>query len=96
MYAAVHGSQRLFVLAHSDLLQRGPVDQEVAHQISSLMLEYFAKLNASVQLVQERCSDEEFKDYRRAIGLILGEMTTEVMMPLYRKHPELEPPEFKT
>lgn len=72
------------------------MDKDVAHQISSLMLEYFARLNASVQVVQERCSEEEFKDYRRAIGLILGEMTTEVMMPLYRKHPELEPPEFKT
>ncbi len=60
-----------------------------------MMLEYYAKLDASVQLVQDRCSIDEFKKYRKAMGLIMGHMTTEVMMPLYKKHPDLEPISFK-
>lgn len=71
------------------------MEEAVAREISSLMLEFYARLNASLKLVQQRCTQEEFTEYRRAIGLIMGEMTTEVMMPLYRQHPELEPPEFK-
>ena len=71
------------------------MEKAVARQISELMLEYYAKLDASVQLVRDRCSKEEFKKYREAIGLIMGYMTTEVMMPLYKKNPDLEPPGFK-
>jgi hypothetical protein len=71
------------------------MEKAVARQISELMLEYYAKLDASVQLVRDRCSEEEFKKYREAIGLIMGYMTTEVMVPLYKKNPDLEPPGFK-
>ena len=71
------------------------MEQIIAREISSLMLEFYAKLNASLKLVQQRCSEDEFKEYRRAIGLVMGEMTTEVLMPLYKEHPDLEPPEFK-
>jgi hypothetical protein len=71
------------------------MEKAVARQISELMLEYYAKLNVSVQLVSDRCSEEECKRYRKAIGLIMGHMTTEVMMPLYKKHPDLEPPSFE-
>jgi hypothetical protein len=48
------------------------MEKAVARQISELMLEYYAKLDASVQLVRDRCSEEEFKKYRGAIGLIYG------------------------
>ena len=71
------------------------MEKAAARQISELMLEYYAKLDASVQLVRDRCSEEEFKKYREAIGLIMGYMTTEVMVPLYKKNPDLEPPGFK-
>ena len=71
------------------------MEKEVAREINTLMLDYFAKLNASVKLVQQRCNEEEFQRYRKVIGKIMGEMSVEVMMPLYREYPELEPEEFK-
>jgi hypothetical protein len=69
--------------------------KEVACQVNALMLDFFAKLNASVKLVQDQCNDEEFKKYRSAVGQILGAMAGEVMIPLYEKHPDLEPDGFK-
>ncbi len=69
--------------------------KEVAHEINTLMLDYFAKLNASVKLVQQQCNEEEFQRYRKVIGKIMGEMSVEIMMPLYTEYPDLEPEEFK-
>lgn len=64
---------------------------EVAEQINSLMLEYGRKLDASVHLVKERCSEDELNTYRRAVGKVMGSMLLDIMNPLYAKHPDLEP-----
>lgn len=66
-------------------------NEQVAKQISELMLEYGAKLDASIALVMESCPEDEFKRYRLAAGKVLGEMLLEIMNPLYAKHPDLKP-----
>jgi hypothetical protein len=71
------------------------MEREIARQISQLMLEYFAKLNASVKLVQDNCSSEEFQRYRRAAATVMGDMTAEIMIPIFKEHPDLEPEDFK-
>ncbi len=38
-----------------------------------------------------RCDEDEFKVYREAVGLIMGEMLIKIMNPLYEKHPEIKP-----
>jgi hypothetical protein len=58
----------------------------VARQISDLMVEFQGRLNSSIITVEEKCSSQEFKDYRLAVGKIMGEMLLEVMNPLYVKH----------
>jgi hypothetical protein len=68
--------------------------EPIAKQISDLMLEYGARLDASVMLVKTHCSTEELTLYRRAVGKILGEMLLEVMNPLYAQHPGLKPKEL--
>jgi len=69
--------------------------EEVAKEISKLMLEYGARLDASVALVKERCTDEELRAYRRAVGKVMGEMLLEIMNPLYARHPDLKPGELR-
>lgn len=69
-------------------------DKAIASQISTLMLEYGAKLNASASEVQTKVSEEEFHAYRRAIGRIMGVMLLDIMNPIYEKHPELKPPQL--
>jgi hypothetical protein len=70
-------------------------DALTARQISELMIEFSGRLDSSLIAVRESCSPEEFKTYRRAVGKILGEMLLEVMNPLYKQHPSLEPPGFE-
>jgi hypothetical protein len=69
-------------------------DRDVAAEISKLMLETGSKLDASVALVQQRCSQAEFAAYRSAIGNIMGDLL-DIMNPLYLKHPDLKPKELK-
>ncbi len=69
--------------------------KEIAQQISSLMLEYGAKLDGSVALVMANGSAEEALRYGRAVGQIMGEMFVEIMNPIYAEHPDLKPPQLR-
>lgn len=69
--------------------------KEVAEAINKLMLEYGAKLDDSVRLVMESCSQPEFESYRAAVGQIMGTMLLDVMNPIYREHPDLKPAELE-
>ena len=69
--------------------------KEIAQEISSLMLEYGAKLDSSVALVMANGSAEEAQRYRRAVGKIMGEMLIEIMNPIYAEHPDLKPPQLR-
>jgi hypothetical protein len=67
------------------------VKKGTAEAVSKLMLEYGAKLNDSVRIVMEKCSEEEFHTYRLAVGKVMGAMLIEIMNPIYREHPDLKP-----
>ena len=69
--------------------------KDVAQQISSLMLEFGAKLDSSVELVVANGSAVEALRYKRAVGKILGEMLVEIMNPIYAEHPDLKPPQLR-
>lgn len=66
-------------------------DKQIAKEVYDLMLTHYQQLNESVIKVMERCSEEEFKEYRFAVGHILGEEFFQVIEPLYKEHPELKP-----
>jgi len=70
-------------------------NEQLAAEINALMLEYGARLDASLHPVKDKGSPEEFFRYRRAVGKILGEMLTEVMNPIYESHPTLMPEAMK-
>lgn len=70
-------------------------EKDVAMEVSRLMLDFGAKLDASVALVKERCTTAEFEAYRKAIGKIMGGMLLDVVNPLYQKHPDLKPSELQ-
>jgi phenylpyruvate tautomerase PptA (4-oxalocrotonate tautomerase family) len=69
-------------------------NQDIAKEISELMLSYGAKLDASVAVVIDKCSKEEAIVYKKAVGKIMGAMLLEIMNPLYKQHPELKPKEL--
>ena len=73
------------------LLKGMILNKEIADQISELMLEYSAKLDQSLKTVMDTCSEQEFKQYRDAVGQLLGIMLMDVMNPIYIEHPDLKP-----
>jgi hypothetical protein len=62
-------------------------NKDIARNLSKLMLDIASRLNDSLYEVQEKCSEEEFKNYRRKVGSLMGTVATEVLNPLYREHP---------
>jgi hypothetical protein len=46
-------------------------------------------------LVKNDCSQAEINVYRMAVGEILGNMLTEIMNPLYQRHPTLKPKDLR-
>jgi hypothetical protein len=70
-------------------------NEEVARQVSDLMLEFGRRLNASTALVQDHSSPAEFHVYREAVAKIMADMLLDIMNPLYARHPSLKPPQLK-
>jgi hypothetical protein len=70
-------------------------NEEVARQISDLMVEFGGRLDASVALVRDRGTPEELQIYRRAVGNVMADMLLEIMNPLYARHPGLKPAGLK-
>ena len=68
---------------------------EVAEKVNALMLEIGAKLNASIADVESSCPEEEFANYRRVVGKIMGAMLLDIMNPIYAVHPELKPSQLE-
>jgi hypothetical protein len=69
-------------------------DPKTAGQVSKMMLEISSHIDESIALVRANCQEQEFQEYRRAAGRILGEILLEVLNPLYKQHDALKPPEF--
>ncbi|MCP3669199.1 MAG: hypothetical protein GY814_01925 [Gammaproteobacteria bacterium] len=69
--------------------------KEVATEIVDLMMEFGGRLNQSVALVQDNCSEDELVSYRRAVGKLMGAMLLDVMNPIFDEHPELKPDQLE-
>ena len=69
-------------------------DELVATKISELMLDIGKRLDASILMVMENGSPQEFKAYRAIVGRLMGDILLEILNPLYLQHPSLKPPEL--
>jgi hypothetical protein len=69
--------------------------QDVAREISTLMLETTERLDRSVTKMRAQLPPAEFGTYGRAVGTILADIIMEVLDPLYAEHPDLKPPELR-
>lgn len=70
-------------------------DEKLAKEIVAVLDDCSARLNESIRLVQQKCGQEEFEAYRRAAGFVMGYIYTDVVAPIYKVHPHLEPPELR-
>jgi len=70
-------------------------DANTAKYVSDLLLDINGQLNESIERVQEASTAEEFANYRRRVGTLINSIFEEVLEPIYRKHPNLKPPELE-
>jgi hypothetical protein len=66
-------------------------DQQIATQVSRLMLDLFRQVDESITSVRASCPADEVAAYQKAIGRVAGSIVMDVLEPLYAKHPDLKP-----
>jgi hypothetical protein len=71
------------------------VKRELAQQIVAIMRKVTMEMDASISLVQGECSEEEFVEYRRAAGRVMGYVFADIVRPIFQEYPELVPEEMK-
>ena len=70
-------------------------NKETAREIEQIMRQCSSALNDSVRLVMDTSPEEEFKTYRKVVASIMGDIYLEVLQPIHRRYPDLEPEEMK-
>lgn len=68
---------------------------ELAKELLEILDDCSNRINESIRIVQQKGAAQEFASYRKAAGFVMGYIYTEVVMPIYKDHPELEPEELK-
>lgn len=71
------------------------MDAAVARELNDLLLDVSRRLDASIEVVRNTCSHDEFEAYRQSVGRIMGEILVEILMRIYREHPEITPATLK-
>lgn len=66
-------------------------NEETAKQVSDVMMDVCRRIEESLLLVKEKCSDEEFLHYQRAAASVMGYAYMDVLRPIYHEHPSLKP-----
>lgn len=68
---------------------------DVAEQALAALYDASRKMNLTLCLIQEECSDEVFRKYRGGTGYAMGNLHLEVIRLIEKEHPDLEPEEMK-
>jgi hypothetical protein len=66
---------------------------ETAKRILAALEETCRQLRETLPIVQEDCSESEYKAYSREVAQISGRIFYLIMDPIYCQHPDLAPPE---
>jgi hypothetical protein len=70
--------------------------KETAAHIIEIARVHGTQLVELVHVAKEHAPPEEARAYARAAGKVVGYMLTEVLEPIFKEHPDLEPDEYKT
>jgi hypothetical protein len=65
------------------------MDKATAKSALDMINKAHGLLMDSLRLVEEKCSDEEYKTFQSEMAQILGQLFFLVMEPIYREHPSL-------
>ena len=69
-------------------------NKDLANEVATTLIAVSAQISETVALVKERGTDEELRHYRRIAGAIMGAIFLEALTPIFKRHPELTPPQL--
>ncbi|MGZ2747267.1 hypothetical protein [Burkholderia stagnalis] len=69
-------------------------NKDIAIKLNDLILKMGAELDQSLQTVKASCPEHEFIAYREFVSSLMTTMLLDFMNPLYKRHPDLKPPEL--
>ena len=64
---------------------------QLATEVSAAGERFVEALSKCLMEAQSSCSPEEYEQFKKAVGSVIGTLEMDMLWPLYRKHPELEP-----
>jgi hypothetical protein len=68
---------------------------EAAKYVSDLFLDINTRLLQSVDKIEGACTPDELHTYRRRVATLSYSTYEQILVPIYRKHPDLKPPELE-
>lgn len=71
------------------------MEHHIAEQVMAALLNATTKLNGMLWLILNKCTKEQFVAYRRGVGGAMGYLFVDILEPILREHPDLEPEELK-
>ncbi len=70
-------------------------DPASARCVSIATEAFIRELSIAVEGAQSSASPEDLEKLKRASGMVIGSMEIELLWPLYKQHPSLEPESLK-
>ncbi|HYG61314.1 MAG TPA: hypothetical protein VEL74_01930 [Thermoanaerobaculia bacterium] len=71
------------------------MNHKTAEHIISVSMSCINRLDRSVEDAIDAAPEEHASSYRSLAGEVMGYLFTEVLMPIYAAHPDLEPEELR-
>ena len=65
------------------------MEKDVARQVIRVAFSSAGELQSLLQILKQRCSAEEYKDYARAVAVSIDGITVALINKVLASHPEL-------
>ena len=67
------------------------MQKKIAREVIDMMEKCIVQMSELIPLVEEHCSTEEVRAFRRGVGFTISEMQDRITDPIYREHMDLIP-----
>ena len=65
--------------------------KELATTVSAAGERFVGALSKSLSAAKSSLAPEEYESFKKAVGSVIGTLEIDLLWPLYREHPDLEP-----
>ena len=67
------------------------MEKQIAAKVMAALLDAGSKVASTIDDVRAQVPEGQFKPYARAVGEVLAAIQLDLMAPIIREHPDLDP-----